>query len=696
MRFRLKPFPIIIAIVIFLTITLVLTSQFTYHDPLNVEQRAWLKEHPVIRLAPDPNFPPLEYFDSQGHYSGLISDYFQLIEQRLNIKIEYVHFNSWEEVLAAAQNGKIDGITAAQITPERTVFLTYTSQLLDIPNVIIVQKDNSANLSFKNMSGMSVAVTRGYAAGEYIRNNFPEIKLIQVDNDLEALSNVSFKQVDAAVVNVAIASYLIDQQGITNLRMAGDSGKSNTLAIAVRKVNPILRDILDIGLKTIDNKERQDIFSRWVHLDESSNRFGREFWLGIGLAGSIVILALLFILLWNVTLQNQVHRRTDELKRELEERHQAEKALHDSQELLKEILEISPVAISWSRNQQIEYINREWQSLFGYALEDIPTIEDWYLKAYPDQVYRQHIVSVWSDKLNTAQKTGLRGEPLEVTITTKDGTIRQVSISFVMTSGITLLAFQDLTMIHSLVNEVRLMNLNLEKRVQERTAQLEAANQELEAFASSVSHDLRAPLRTINGYSTELLEDYADQLSFEGQESLHRILKTSERMSRIIDNLLKLSRISRDEMQIESVDLAWLVRQVLADLKKNQIERDVEVVCPEHLLVMADSNLITIAIENMLRNAWKFTGKREKARIEFGAIEEQDQTVYFIRDNGAGFEMAYVHKLFGAFNRLHSTAEYEGTGIGLAIVKRIIQRHNGRIWAEGIPNEGAVFYFTLS
>jgi len=697
MRFKIRAFTIIVAIIIVLILTFVLASQFIYHDPLTTEQRAWLTTHPVIRLAPDPNFPPLEYFDAQGRYSGLVSDYFKLIEQHLNLKIEYVHYKSWDDVLTAAQSGDIDGITAAQITPERSTYLSYTTPLLDIPNVIIVQKDNPASLSFKNMSGMSVAVTRGYAPAEYIRSNFPEIKLIEVDNDLEALSDVSFKQANAAVVNVAIASYLIDQQGITNLRIAGDSGKTNTLSIAIRKDNLILRDILDTGLKTIGPQERQDIFSRWVHLGEPSTPFGRDFWIGISLTGSITLLALLLILLWNVTLQNQVHRRTNELKRELDERHQAEKALHENQELLKEFLEISPIAISWAgANHHIEYANREWQTLFGYSLDEVPTIEDWYIKAYPDPAYRQQLVSDWEKMVQYTEQTGKRGEAIEAKITCKDGTIRLVSISFALTSDRILTTYNDVTMIHNLIDEIRQMNTDLEKRVKDRTAQLENANQELEAFASSVSHDLRAPLRTINGYSMELLEDCNDQLSPEGQGFLQRILKTSERMSLIIDNLLKLSRIMHSDMQIEPLDLSVLARQVLAELQKNQNDRDVEVVITEHMHVVADANLMTIAIENLLRNAWKFTGKIKKARIEIGLVEEQGGPVYFIRDNGAGFDMAYSQKLFGAFNRLHSSADFEGTGIGLAIVKRIIQRHNGRIWAEGKPGEGAVLYFTLT
>ena len=697
MQFKLKPLPIVIAIFLVLILTGILASQFIHQDPLNSEERAWLNLHPVIRLAPDPNFPPLEYFDSQGQYTGLIADYFKLIEQHLNIRIEFVHLDSWDAVLAAAKAGKIDGITAAQVTPDRSVYLTYTSPLLDIPNAIIVQKDVQGNLSFDKMAGMSVAVTRGYATGEYISANFPKIKLVQVNNDLEALTDVSFKQVDAAVVNEAIASYLIDQQGITNLRIAGDSGKSNSLAIATRKNIPILRDILEKGLKSIDPQEQKTIYLNWVHLgSESGIQLGRDFWLSTGLVGSIIIILLLITLLWNVTLQNQVRQRTEELKNELEERRQAENALHESQQLLSDFMDISPVAISWARsNHRIEYINREWERLFGYSLDEVTTIEEWFSKAYPNPDYRHQVACMWADRVEQAQKSGQHGDPLEVEITCKDGSTRQVSISFTLIADLTMVTFSDMSMTKLLINEIRQLNADLEKRVGDRTIQLMAANHELEAFTYSVSHDLRAPLRSINGFSNQLLEENGAQLDDQGHEYLNHILNTTRRMSQIINDLLKLSHITRSEMVIEQVDLSELVRGLMTDIHNTQAEREMEVVLPEHIIVMGDTNLLCIALDNLLRNAWKFTSKCQNTRIEFGVLEQENKPVYFVKDNGAGFDMAYVDKLFNAFSRLHSVTEYEGTGIGLAIVKRIIERHGGDIWAEGKIGQGAVFYFTL-
>ncbi len=243
--------------------------------------------------------------------------------------------------------------------------------------------------------------------------------------------------------------------------------------------------------------------------------------------------------------------------------------------------------------------------------------------------------------------------------------------------------------------EVRRLNAELEERVRERTAQLEAANKELEAFSYSVSHDLRAPLRSIDGFSQALLEDYLRPLDETGRNHLERVRRAAQTMGLLIDDLLKLSRVSRAELRHAQVDLTQLVRDLAEKLREDDPGRSVELVVQEGAVVRGDPNLLQIALGNLLDNAWKFTGAAAHPRIEFGAAVEGGETACWIRDNGVGFDMAYAGKLFGAFQRLHTTEEFPGTGIGLATVKRIISRHGGRVWAEGKTGEGATFHFTL-
>jgi light-regulated signal transduction histidine kinase (bacteriophytochrome) len=242
--------------------------------------------------------------------------------------------------------------------------------------------------------------------------------------------------------------------------------------------------------------------------------------------------------------------------------------------------------------------------------------------------------------------------------------------------------------------ELEGVNAGLELRVRERTAQLEAINKELEAFCYSVSHDLRAPLRSIRGFSEVLLERHASQLDPRGQDYLRRACQACHQMDRLIEDLLQLSRVGRAEMQRQTVNLSAVAGAIAAELHKAEPERRVEFIIAGGLTALGDERLLRVVLENLLRNAWKFTSKRPLARIEFGA-HVQPSRVYFMRDNGVGFDPDYSDKMFGVFQRLHSASEFPGTGVGLAIVQRIINRHGGRIWAEARPGEGATFYFSL-
>jgi signal transduction histidine kinase len=249
-----------------------------------------------------------------------------------------------------------------------------------------------------------------------------------------------------------------------------------------------------------------------------------------------------------------------------------------------------------------------------------------------------------------------------------------------------------------IINRLRLEKVSLETESawrQRAIADLESSNKELESFAYSVSHDLRTPLRSLEGFSQAVVEDYHDKLDEDGKRYLKRIQDAAVLMGKLIDDLLQLSRITRSDMNREKIDLSQMAGLVIDELKKHDPDRKVEVKIQPGLAAQADPRLLRLVLENLIGNAWKFTGKTRSPIIEIGGFQHEGTTAYFVRDNGAGFDMAYADKLFQPFQRLHKSTDFSGTGIGLASVQRIIRRHGGKVWAEGKEGAGAAFYFTL-
>lgn len=287
----------------------------------------------------------------------------------------------------------------------------------------------------------------------------------------------------------------------------------------------------------------------------------------------------------------------------------------------------------------------------------------------------------------------------EVELRTRDGLVRHglLSLETIEAAGqlSLLILLTDFTGRKHAEEEIRNLNARLEVRVAERTEELEASNRELDAFCYSVSHDLRAPLRSIDGFSQALLDDYEAQLDEEGLSHLRRVRAAAQRMGQLIDDLLKLSRVTRTDLRRSHVDITRLAGELLTSLAESEPERRVRTRVQEGIVVKADPALIRVVLENLLGNAWKFSRKVPEASIEVGAETNGPAIQCFVRDNGAGFDMTYANKLFGAFQRLHTQEEFPGTGVGLATVQRIVHRHGGSVRAEGAPGQGATFFFTL-
>jgi PAS domain S-box-containing protein len=373
-----------------------------------------------------------------------------------------------------------------------------------------------------------------------------------------------------------------------------------------------------------------------------------------------------------------------------------EHALRESEERFRQFVEHLPFVV-WmtlpDRRRPV-FVNSAYEAIFGRLRSALLTDPlDWLQAIHPEDRHLLGGVRDLSDVSHPFQDEFRirRPDGCERWLHNRAIPLRNREGEVYLYAGIT----EDVTERRLAEGKIRELNAVLESQVEQRTAALEASLRELESFSYSVSHDLRAPLRGINGFSQLLLEDYGSQLDEEGQGHLKRICAATQRMGDLIDDLLTLARISRTQLNARRVNLSVLAQEIGAELRQIEPDRDVELAIAPDVTVAGDMTLLRILLENLLGNAWKFTKRNPHARIEFGIARQRGRRAFFVRDNGVGFDKTYAHKLFEPFERLHGVEEFPGSGVGLATVKRIVTRHGGRVWADGTPDAGATFYFTL-
>ena len=417
-----------------------------------------------------------------------------------------------------------------------------------------------------------------------------------------------------------------------------------------------------------------------------------KYWFGTNTDISEIRQAQNELLELNRTLEQRVQERTEQLTHSLANAESARMAAEMAQVRFQSLLDAVPdgvVIVDDAGN--VTFINKQTEALSGYTYDELcgQSVD----LLVPERA-RDHHVRHRADYMAAPRTRPINAE-LNLYLRRKDGEELPVEISLSPAqtpAGMLVIAsIRDITARKAAEAEITRLNTALQRNVE----QLTAANKELEAFSYSVSHDLRAPLRGIDGFSKILLERYTAQLDAAGQDYLTRVRAAALRMGRLIEDMLKLSRLGRAEMRVATVNFSTLAAAVIEELRQRDPERQVWVEIQPELTVHGDAGLLRIVLDNLLGNAWKFTEKTPQARIEVGMLTRDGERVYFVRDNGAGFDMTHADKLFIPFQRLHTEEEFPGTGIGLAIVQRIITRHEGRVWAEGEEGHGATVYFTI-
>ena len=386
-------------------------------------------------------------------------------------------------------------------------------------------------------------------------------------------------------------------------------------------------------------------------------------------------------------LAKELAARIDEVAARVNEKRRSE-------EKFSRIFHASPVTIIISRlddGRQVD-VNFAFEQQFGWARQEALGSSGLELGLWPNA----RAYGLWL----TALRGSGRLREYETSLRTKDGATRQVAVAAEIVdfdeTQLVITLIHDLTDLRRAVQEVKALNTALEDRVRQRTAELCDANRELESFAYSISHDLRAPLRGIDGFAHLLADEYGERIDGRGREYLQKVRQAAQRMGVLIDDLLELSRVNRRELQCEQVDLSQMAREVAEELRKSAPQRHARFDIAEDMQAYADPQLLRVVLENLLGNAWKYTSRQEATLISVGRDRRQDGSCsYFVRDNGVGFDMAYAGKLFHPFQRLHKTEDFPGSGIGLASVARIVRRHRGQVWAQSAPDKGAIFHFSL-
>jgi len=644
---------------------------------LTHSEAEWLRKHPNITVLLDPSWPPVEFQDENNKQAGMSKDYLDLVEKRIGYRFKRIENQPWDDAYKRLKRWEIDMTTAVSPTEDRESFWLFTEPYLDIPIVIATQIDVTYVEGLKEISDKPIAVVKSYAIEEWLMKDYPNMNLVRVKTPAEGLEKLQRGEVFAYVDNLLVIGYYQAKMRAVSIKISGRTPYSNKVSMAVRRDWPELASILNRALKSISKAEREAIYRRWLPVRYEHGFDYTLLWKVV--AGFVVLVTVLVA--WNRMLAKEVRQRK-----------RAEASLIESEGNYRSLLSGNPnPVLRFDIDTKLLFASDSLESVTGLRLED----------AIGRSIRELSLPEQAKLSLETSVREVLQnGVPLESEIDWSGNgetihalrVIPEFSESGELRS--VLAVSHDVSERKRYERRIVALNEELEREVERRTTQLKNALEELDSFSYSVSHDLRAPLRAIDGFSVELLEDYSSHLPEDAIMALMRVRKAAKRMSSLIDGLLSLSRLARAELSSETIDLSEMFRTAF-ESDETATDPHTEIDIQPGMTVEADPVLMSAVVGNLMGNAIKYTRKQASPRIECGCFGRDGTKVYYVRDNGVGFDMAHSDKLFTAFQRLHAERDFPGTGIGLATVRRILRRMGGSIWAESEVGKGATFYFTI-
>lgn len=626
--------------------------------------------------------PPMNYLEND-QAKGLVVEIVEAMAARMERPVT-IKLMDWAEAQELVLAGEADALIQINATEERELLYEFSEPLLESEFAIFIPADKPGIGCILDLKGLTVAAeTKGYA--NIVLQRDPLISIIEIPDLHSGFKLLLEGSVDAVVGDRWVGAFTLAENNIKGVAVAEQPIDIQYSSIAVKKGNTLLLAEINRALGEIkEDGTYQRIIDKWQAKEVVFQTVEQVRQQRLIIAGS---LAALFIVLVFALVLLYLFKKS----------RQTEQALRESEKKYLSLFEQSVLGIYLHDFEgKIVDLNYKGCAQLGYAKDELLEMSVFDLHPQDENTInmpKEDTLKSWSKWLPGDQHV------LEAQHQRKDGSVFpvQITVGIVQYDSrkMLLAMIQDISERKQAEEEIRTLNAELEQRVTERTIELEAVNEELASFTYSVSHDLRAPLRALDGYSASLTEKYNAQLDDQGRHYLNRIRKTAIYMSDLVDNLLKLSRITRTELKEQEVDLSQVAEEIFRDLQDTEPERQVKVKVAPGLLAKGDFILLKAALENLIGNAWKFSSKEEQATIEVGRTTIDGEEAFFVRDNGVGFDLAYAKNLFGAFQRLHGVNEFPGTGIGLATVQRIVTRHGGQIWAESEVGKGATFYFTL-